>query len=337
MPELAYVACLERDLNNELERTTATIDTVFFGGGTPSLFSPAAFGQLLAHPALQQAQEVTMEANPGALEYGSLKDYRAAGINRLSIGIQSLHAPSLHKLGRIHSPAEAKNAVHQALDSGFQSVNVDLMFGLPDQSVEMAMADLEALLAFGTPHISWYQLTLEPNTVFGKHPPTLASEDARAEMSDAGLEILAKACYQQYEVSAFASQQGDHASKHNINYWRFGDYLGVGAGAHGKLTLTDGTLVRTQKTRQPDAYMRDPNTQIQTIATEDAPVEFMMNALRLNDGVETELFERTTGLSVAVLEPTLSELRADGLLETNRLALTPFGRNHLNTIVEHFS
>ena len=336
LQEQRYFACLGRDLETELARTRATVDTVFFGGGTPSLISPDSYAQFLSHPALQDAQEITMEANPGALECGSLNHYRAAGITRLSIGVQSLRESSLRKLGRIHSPAEARKAVDHAFSAGFQSVNVDMMYGLPDQSLDQAMQDLADLIGLGAPHISWYQLTLEPNTVFGKRPPNVASDDERADMSDAGIDMLIRTGYQPYEVSAFARQPRENRCKHNVNYWRFGDYLGVGAGAHGKLTLADGRVIRTQKTRQPEAYMQDPNTQIRTITPEEAPVEFMMNALRLYDGVANELFEQTTGLKLETIEPTLNELREEGLLEPHRIALTQFGHNHLNTVVERF-
>lgn len=320
----------------ELARTTATIETVFIGGGTPSLISPASYRQFLSHPALQHVQEITMEANPGALEYGSLEGYRAAGITRLSIGVQSLHEDSLRKLGRIHSPDEARNAVDQALAVGFHSVNVDLMYGLPDQSYAMAIQDLEALIALGTQHISWYQLTMEPNTVFGKRPPPVANDDVLADISDKGIETLETAGFEQYEVSAFAAKTGDYTCKHNLNYWRFGEYLGVGAGAHGKITLNEGRTIRTQKTRQPETYMQNPNTRIQAIAPEEAPVEFMMNVLRLNEGVPIDVFEHATGMKIDLIEPVLSLLRKDGLVLPDRIGLTAFGRNHLNTVVERF-
>ncbi len=334
--ESEYVACLLRDLDTELARTNATIDTVYFGGGTPSLFRPDSFARILEHPALQVVREVTMEANPGAVECGSFDDYRQAGINRVSIGVQSLNADSLVKLGRIHSPEEARAAVAKARDADFHSVNVDMMFGLPDQPIEMAMHDLDELIKLDTEHISWYQLTIEPNTVFGKRPPIVASDDDRADMSDVGLERLADAGYQQYEVSAFAADSGQFECRHNMNYWRFGDYLGVGAGAHGKVTLDDGTIVRTQKTRRPEDYMRDQKTRSSEIDRVELPVEFMMNVLRMNDGVENCHFTCSSGLSLEELEPALSQLREEGLIESHRISLTDLGRNHLNSIVERF-
>ena len=334
--EKEYVACLLRDLDRELTRTDATIETVYFGGGTPSLFRPDSFAEILNHPSLQQTREVTMEANPGAVECGSFTDYREAGINRVSIGVQSLDPDSLVKLGRIHSPDEAIMAVELARKAGFISVNVDMMFGLPDQEFDEAMHDLEKLIQLGTEHISWYQLTIEPNTVFGKRPPIVASDDERADMSDAGIDRLAKAGYRQYEVSAFASDTDEFQCRHNINYWCFGDYFGIGAGAHGKVTLRNGTILRTQKTRQPEDYMRAQKTRTHEIARDELPVEFMMNVLRMNDGVETSCFPSSTGLLVQDLEPALTQAREENLIDRHRLSLTSFGRNHLNSVVEHF-
>ena len=331
-----YVACLLRDLDSELARTNAKINTVYFGGGTPSLFRPDSFAKILEHPALQNVSEVTMEANPGALECGSFAEYRRAGINRVSIGVQSLNPESLRKLGRIHSSDEAANAVEQAKKAGFDSVNVDMMFGLPDQSIDMAMSDLDLLIALETEHISWYQLTIEPNTVFGKRPPTVASDDDRADMSDAGLDRLATAGYRQYEVSAFAIETGEFECRHNVNYWQFGDYLGVGAGAHGKVTLENGSILRTQKTRRPEDYMGDQKTLSRDIDRDELPVEFMMNVLRLNDGVDNGLFACRTGLSLQELEPALSQSREENLVDPSRISLTDFGRSHLNSVVERF-
>lgn len=334
--ESEYVTCLVRDLDTELARSNATIDTVYFGGGTPSLFRPDSFAKILEHRALLDVSEVTMEANPGALECGSFDDYRGAGINRVSIGVQSLNPDSLRKLGRIHSPDEASTAVERAIKSGFDSVNVDMMFGLPDQSLDMAMRDLDQLITLKTEHISWYQLTIEPNTVFGKQPPKVASDDERADMSDAGLERLAKAGYRQYEVSAFAIETGEFECRHNVNYWQFGDYLGIGAGAHGKVTLNDGSIVRTQKTRRPEDYMRNQKTRTRVVERDELPVEFMMNVLRINHGVENSHFSCRTGLSLQQLKPTLTQLREENLIESNRISLTDFGRNHLNSVVERF-
>lgn len=336
LPQDAYVQCLINDLRNELDRTRASIDTVYFGGGTPSLFAPAAFESILALDCLAEASEVTLEMNPGAIEHHALRDYRQAGVTRVSVGVQSLHDESLHKLGRIHSSSEGRSAATAAQAAGFDSINLDLMFGLPDQSLDMALQDLDALIALEPTHISWYQLTIEPNTVFAKRPPALASDDERADISDAGLDRLASAGYKQYEVSAFARDDGDFICRHNVNYWRFGDYLGIGAGAHGKVSKEPNRITRTKKSRMPADYMRNTAAMTASISQDELPVEFMMNALRLNDGVEPELFAATTGLAIDVLEPTLGELRQQDLLESDRLALTQSGRNHLNSIVEKF-
>ncbi len=329
-----YIETLLRDLALELSRTRATVNTVYFGGGTPSLFQPASFERILNHPALAHVQEVTMEANPGVRECGAFESYRAAGINRVSIGVQSLHDASLRKLGRIHSAADARVAVQQALTSGLRSVNVDMMYGLPDQTFDMAMHDLDALIDLEPTHISWYQLTIEPNTLFSHRPPTLASDDVRADISDAGLERLTAAGYRQYEVSAYAKP--GFKCCHNLNYWRFGDYLGIGAGAHGKVTLNNGSIVRTQKTRRPETYLDEVKTSANPIKRAELPVEFMMNALRLCDGVDTNHFSRATGLASGALEPTLSNLRAEGLMRPDRLALTAFGFNYLNSVIARF-
>lgn len=334
--ENEYVVCLLRDLDVELGRTNATIETVYFGGGTPSLFRPDSFARILAHPALQNVLEVTMEANPGALECGSFADYQRAGINRVSIGVQSLDPDSLTNLGRIHSPDEARSAVKQARKAGIDSVNVDMMFGLPNQSIDMAMNDLDQLIALETEHISWYQLTIEPNTVFGKRPPTVASDDDRAEMSDEGLERLAKAGFRQYEVSAFAADKDGFECRHNVNYWRFGDYLGIGAGAHGKVTQDNGTIIRTQKTRRPEDYIGNQKTLTKEIGRDELPVEFMMNVLRMNDGVDNGHFTCCTGLSCQALEPALSRSRDEKLIDPDRISLTDYGLNHLNSVVERF-
>ena len=335
IPEQQYTESILLDLDTELERISSHVETIYFGGGTPSLFSPATFSRILDHDALTGATEITMESNPSTLEHRVLSDYRIAGINRLSMGVQSLDDGSLQRLGRIHSVEEVYSAVEQAHAADFDSLNLDLMFGLPDQDIEAAIADLEGLIQLEPDHISWYQLTLEPNTVFGKYPPRLASDEQRADMSDAGLKLLRDAGYRRYEVSAFATSPASECH-HNLNYWQFGDYLGIGAGAHGKVSMTCGTVVRTQKTRQPDAYMGIPRTRSERINADDLPVEFMMNALRLVDGVDMLDFERRTGLPLEQLAPVLHTLRQDGLLQESRLALTEFGFNHLDSVVARF-
>lgn len=336
LPRDEYLQCLRKDLGKELSRTTAAVKTVYCGGGTPSLFDPAAFTSILAHERLSDVAEITMEMNPGAAEYQALTDYRAAGITRLSIGVQSLHDESLHQLGRIHSSQEAREAIYAAQQAGFESINLDLMFGLPDQTIDMAMQDLDALIALEPEHISWYQLTIEPNTVFANRPPSLASDDERADMSDAGLERLAAAGYRQYEVSAFARDDGQFECRHNLNYWQFGDYIGIGAGAHGKISQCSRTIIRTQKTRVPKDYASNIEAIEVLIPQEELPVEFLMNALRLNRGTESARFTQTTGFSLDVLQPTLAELRHQSFIDSERLALTELGRDHLNSIVAKF-
>ena len=335
-PEREYVECLVQDLASELERVEAPIETVYFGGGTPSLFQPDSFACILQYRAFHDAREVTMEANPGTVEYNDLAAYRAAGISRISIGVQSLHDQALKLLGRIHSAAEARTAVFKAQNAGFESINLDLMYGLPEQSLNSAMDDLDAAIDLEPDHISWYQLTLEPNTVFAKYPPKLASDDERADMSEAGIEKLEAAGFRRYEVSAFSRNGDANACLHNLNYWKFGDYLGIGAGAHGKVSLPNNTIIRTRKARQPDDYMRCANTKVAEIPVVELPVEFMLNALRLVDGVEEVEFEARTGRSLDEVKLTVANLRRDNLMQNDRLALTPFGLNHLDAVVARF-
>ena len=334
--ETEYIDCLLKDLETEAAQTDATIKTVYFGGGTPSLFSPNSFERLLSHPLLNTVEEVTMEANPGAVEYQSLTDYQTAGITRLSLGVQSLHDDSLKRLGRIHNAQEARAAIEAALYAGFKSVNLDMMYGLPNQSMEDAIDDLEQLLAYGSEHISWYELTIEPNTVFAKFPPHRASEIRREEMSIQGLLLLSKFGYIGYEVSAFTQSFQETACRHNLNYWRFGDYLGIGAGAHGKITGSDGKVTRTRKSKPPVSYMKQPNSHKQEISNEDLPVEFMMNVLRLRNGVQESYFEKRTGLKLKTVNEPLTRCREEGLIERNRIALTDRGWHLLNSVVERF-
>ncbi|HHI76505.1 MAG TPA: radical SAM family heme chaperone HemW, partial [Gammaproteobacteria bacterium] len=261
LPEADYVDALLRDLAVQAERVAGrTLETVFIGGGTPSLFSGRAIGELLAGAArllpLAPDAEITLEANPGTAEAGRFADYRAAGVNRLSIGVQSLDDASLRALGRIHDQTQALAAVDMARRAGFDNLNLDLMYGLPRQTPEAALADLEALIGLGPEHLSWYQLTLEPNTLFHHDPPPLPDDDALGEMMDAGLARLSAAGFVQYEISAHA--RPGRQARHNLNYWRFGDYLGIGAGAHAKLTGADGTVRRYARPRHPRDYLADP-------------------------------------------------------------------------------
>ncbi len=340
LPEADYVDALLRDLAVQAQRVAGrTLQTVFIGGGTPSLFSGRAIGELLAGAArllpLAPDAEITLEANPGTAEAGRFADYRAAGVNRLSIGVQSLDDTSLRVLGRIHDRTQALAAVDMARRAGFDNLNLDLMYGLPGQSIAAALADLDALIALGPEHLSWYQLTLEPNTLFHHDPPPLPDDDTLGEMMEAGLERLSEAGFVQYEVSAHA-RRGRQA-RHNLNYWRFGDYLGIGAGAHAKLTAADGTVRRYARPRHPRDYLADPVApgSERRLSPEELPIEFFLNALRLSEGVPAALFQARTGLPLAVVADRLAEARARGLLapDPERLRPTPLGQRFLNDLL----
>lgn len=341
IPEDAYVAHLLRDLDADLVLAGGrAIGTIFLGGGTPSLFSGRAIAALLdgvrARTALAPDVEITLEANPGAIDETYFVAYRAAGVNRLSIGAQSFDASQLRTLGRIHEPGDIERAFAAAASAGFDRINLDLMHGLPRQSASDARADLVRAIALGSTHLSWYQLTIEPRTEFALHPPTLPDEDALESIEAAGFDLLASAGFERYEVSAFA-QQGQRA-RHNVNYWTFGDYIGIGAGAHGKLTL-DAMIVRTKKPPAPSRYLgTDAQTLRETTPIDDDALigEFMLNALRLTDGVDPALFETHTRRSIETIEPTWRRLREQGLMRADRLAVTPTGLRYLDSIVSEF-
>ena len=340
LQEREYVVVLLDDLAQEAERHgNPAIASVFLGGGTPSLFSPEAMRTLLSSPAAQGADEVTMEANPGAVEHRSFRAYREAGVSRVSLGAQSFDLAQLQTLGRIHSPAETEAALEEVRRAGFTSFNIDLMHGLPGQSEADALADIERAIHHDPPHISWYQLTIEPKTEFARRPPVgLPDNDAAADMEAAGVELLERHGYRRYEVSAFA--RPGHECRHNINYWRFGDYLGIGAGAHGKHTSFDddgkAAVLRTAKPSQPRLYLADQSATSTPVEAEELAFEFMLNALRLTDGVEWDLFSARTGLSKTTIEPTVSELTAWGLMHNDRAALTTKGRTQLDAVVSRF-
>ena len=345
LPAETYVDALLDDLDGEVAATgERTVETVFIGGGTPSLLPAAAVSRLLAGIAarvpLADGCEVTLEANPGTLEAGRFEAFREAGVNRLSIGVQSLDDGMLAALGRIHSAAEAAAAVQAARAAGFASVNLDLMFGLPGQDVAGGRRDVAGALALEPDHISFYQLTLEPNTLFHARPPALPSPDTVAELWDRGREALERAGYAQYEVSAYA--RSGRACRHNLNYWSFGDYAGIGAGAHGKLTAADGRVVRKVKQKHPAAYLRAAGegrlVARRVVAPADLPAEFMMNALRLRDGVPRNLYAARTGLDPRDLRPALERGVADGLLEADpaRLRATDLGYRFLDRTVGLF-
>ena len=330
----AYLAVLLDDLDREREHLgDRAVQTVYFGGGTPSLFPPAAFDALVRH--VPDAVEITLEANPGTVEHGDFAGYRRAGVTRVSLGAQSFDAAQLKGLGRIHSAAETRRAAAAVRSAGFDSFNIDLMYGLPRQTVDQALADLEQAIRLEPPHISWYQLTIEPKTEFAQRPPIGLPDDDRAvEIEEAGIDLLARHGYHRYEVSAFA--RDGHQCGHNLNYWRFGDYIGIGAGAHGKLTRPDGAIIRTSKAHQPRLYMRGATARANPVRPEDLPGEFMMNALRLTDGVELSSFEARTGLPATTIADPVTQLNDWGLMRADRLALTAHGYRHLDAVVARF-
>ncbi|MHB8247876.1 MAG: radical SAM family heme chaperone HemW [Acidithiobacillus sp.] len=335
VPVERYTAALLADLERELPWIWGRrIGSIFFGGGTPSLFPPAAIDRLLselrARLRLQPGVEISMEANPGAIETAAFPAYRDAGITRLSLGIQSFDDRLLQILGRIHDGAAARRAIAAAASAGFASFNLDLIFALPGQDLAAALADLETALAFAPPHLSLYQLTLEAGTPFAAQPPAhLPDADLAADMELALRERLETAGLHRYEISAHA--RTGHACQHNLNYWRYGDYLGIGAGAHGKITLPDG-IWRTRKPARPESYMADALGALpqlgerECIAEAELPFEFMLNTLRLPGGVPERLFTERTGLALESILPQLLQAEADGLLQRQDGILQPSAR-----------
>jgi len=340
LPESEYVAALFRDLEALLPSVWGRrVHSIFIGGGTPSLFSAQSIDALLAgvraRIVVEPGAEITLEANPGTAEAERFRGYRDAGVNRLSLGVQSLEDAKLRALGRIHSADEARRAVEMAL-AAFDNVNIDLMYGLPGQSEAEARADIEAGVALGTPHLSAYQLTLEPNTVFYSKRPSLPEPDSCADMQRIVEEALERAGFEHYETSAFARQ--GRRCRHNLNYWEFGDYLGIGAGAHGKLSFAD-RVTRHEQTKQPREYLQSSATaQSKTVAARELPFEFMLNALRLVEGFPPALFAARTGLAPTALEPGLRQAEDKGLLErtADRIRPTARGRAFLNDLTELF-
>ena len=344
IPEAAYLAALERDLEAALPQIWGRrVRSVFFGGGTPSLLSAAGLDQLLTLLRtllpIEPLAEITLEANPGTFEAEKFRAFRAAGINRLSVGIQSFNPVHLQRLGRIHDDQEARRAVEIAL-THFENVNLDLMYALPGQSLEQAVADIDTAIGFGVQHISAYHLTLEPNTLFHAQPPPLPDDDLAASMQSAIEVQLGSAGYKHYETSAFA--QKHQTCQHNLNYWYFGDYLGIGAGAHSKLTTQDG-VVRQMRYKQPKAYMEQTQAgqaihEQHLVPAGELGFEFMMNALRLNAGFPQALFQAHTGLPLQVIERQLQAAEARGLLQRDlqRLQPTPLGQRFLNDLLQLF-
>lgn len=342
LPEQAYLDALVEDLRHDLPLVRERpISTVFIGGGTPSLMSPSFYQSLFQRlgelVSFSPDAEITLEANPGTVEQARFRGFRQAGINRLSIGIQSFDPQHLQRLGRIHDDREAHRAIEGAFRAGFSNINLDLMHGLPDQTPQQALSDLDKALSWKTPHLSWYQLTLEPNTEFYSRPPALPEDDSLWAIWQAGRERLGQAGFTDYEVSAWA--RPGQTSRHNLNYWTFGDYLAIGAGAHGKASLASGDIIRYWKTRQPDAYLNRIGSRTagtQAIEADDRPLEFMMNALRLQEGVEESLFSQRAGLPLTTIAAILTTLREEGLLESHRLQATERGRQYLNSVLERF-
>jgi oxygen-independent coproporphyrinogen-3 oxidase len=339
LPEAEYIQKLFSDLENLLPSVWGRrLTSVFIGGGTPSLFAPASIDALLsgvrARLTLEPGAEVTLEANPGTVEAARFRGFRDAGVNRISIGVQSFDDRMLARLGRIHSAGEARKAIDAALAS-FERVNVDLMYGLPGQDLAEATRDVEQAIAAGAPHISAYQLTIEPNTVFFNKPPTLPAHDACADMQVAIERLLKEKGLEHYETSAFA--RPGQRCRHNLNYWEFGDYLGIGAGAHGKISFP-GRITRHEQAKQPNAYLKGDPMREAEIAASQLPFEFMLNALRLVDGFPSTLFHERTGLPFAAIQKNLEKAEHDGLLERDLQRIRPSerGRRFLNELLQQF-
>ncbi|MGP6489053.1 radical SAM family heme chaperone HemW [Duffyella gerundensis] len=342
VPHEEYVRHLLADLDNDVALTAGReVSTIFIGGGTPSLLSSEAMQLLLdgvrARLPLATDAEITMEANPGTVEADRFSGYQRAGVNRISIGVQSFSPQKLQRLGRIHGPEEAIRAAHLAAGLGLRSFNLDLMHGLPDQSLAEALDDLKQAIALNPLHLSWYQLTIEPNTLFGSRPPVLPDDDSLWDIFEQGDALLRAAGYQQYETSAYAKP--GYRCEHNLNYWRFGDYLGVGCGAHGKLTQPDGTILRTVKTRHPRGFMAGNYQEKQfAVADHDKPFEYFMNRFRLLEAMPRDEFSRYTGLPVAMIRPQIDCALEKGYITESEQSwqITEQGKLFLNSLLELF-
>lgn len=348
-PEDAYIDALISDLESELPRIWGRpIVSIFIGGGTPSLFSAEAIDRLMAalrsRLTFYHNTEVTMEANPGSAEAERFKAYRESGVNRLSIGVQSFDDKKLKALGRVHNSDEALKAVAMAKDAGFEEINIDLMFGLPDQSIDEALSDLEIAVELQSTHLSWYQLTIEPNTIFYSKPPVLPVDDLLWDMQQQGQAYLSDNEFNQYEISAYARKGESHQCQHNLNYWQFGDYLGIGAGAHGKLThVAEGKVERYTRHRIPQSYVdkitqSSAVTETRSLTRDELPLEFMMNVLRLNEGFHPSLFSEHTGLLLNAIQKSLEIAEEKALIEwdLNKIKPTETGHRYLNDLIEIF-
>ena len=346
IPENQYVSALIDDLKADQPWVQGRkIYSIFFGGGTPSLFSARAIASILnaaeSHIGFEENIEITLEANPGTVEQGNFQAFYSAGINRLSMGIQSFNNAHLQTLGRIHGRAAALTAIESATSAGFDNFNIDLMHGLPRQTASEAESDLTTAIALGAPHISWYQLTIEPNTAFYSKPPELPEDDLLADIQSAGQSLLQSHHLQQYEVSAFALT--GRQSQHNLNYWQFGDYLGIGAGAHGKITLPEkNQILRTKKTRQPEHYLARKQSKLisaQPIEWSERPLEFMMNGLRLKQGIPINYHTPRTGLNPQSLTTPIDALISQGLIEKtdDTYRTSALGFRFLNSVLQAFT
>ena len=340
IPQARYVDALLADLELALPGIWGRrVHTVFFGGGTPSLFAPEAIDRILAgvrsRVPLAPDAEITLEANPGTFERARFAGFRAAGINRLSVGVQSFEPKFLHALGRVHDADEARAAAAAAIEI-FGNVNLDLMYALPGQTPADAQSDLAQVLRFSPPHLSFYHLTIEPNTLFHRYPPSLPDDETAADIEDAIAATLGAAGYLHYETSAYA--RPGHECRHNLNYWRFGDYLGIGAGAHSKLSFPE-RVVRQVRHKQPQQYMEEvergsPLAEDRTVERGEIGFEFMLNALRLTDGVPVALFAERTGFALTLVQKGLDEAERRGLIERDhqRMRPTPLGQRFLNDL-----
>ena len=346
LPEKEYVAHLLDDLAIDAKRIgDRPVETIFIGGGTPSLFSSEAMADILSgvkqRVNLSDTAEITMEANPGTVEAGKFAGFYQAGVNRISVGIQSFQPKHLKVLGRIHNESQAENAVKQAHSAGLPTFNLDLMHGLPDQSVENAMADLKQGIELTPYHLSWYQLTIEPNTPFYSKPPELPDDDSLWEIQEKGHSLLERAGYHQYEISGYA--KAGHQCRHNLNYWRFGDYLGIGCGAHGKITdAANGTIHRTVKVKHPRGYMEMSRPYLDTqtlVSADDLPFEFFMNRFRLVEPCPMSDFSDFTGTELTDdVKRALSDAHHQGLLSISdsHWQVTAKGRRYLNSLLSCF-
>lgn len=345
IPEADYINCLLDDLRQDQHLAQGRrIQTIFFGGGTPSLFSPEGLARLLTQTeetlGFADDIEITLEANPGTVDQQRFQGFRAAGINRLSLGIQSFDPAQLTALGRIHDDRLAHQAIVAARAAGFDNLNLDIMFGLPQQSMEGALADLATACQYQPEHLSWYQLTIEPNTVFYSRPPSLPDDDCLWDMQQAGQRLLAEQGYRQYEISAYARDL--LRCRHNLNYWQFGDYLAIGAGAHGKITLAEQRqVVRYQKTRLPRDYLNlvKPYTaERRTLSVDDLRFDFLLNAMRLAEGVPARCFTDYTGLPLQALGSAWQKAITLGLVAESpeRLQASAKGQQYLNNLLSLF-